>query len=161
MGDKILIQCVGYEATTILKVAMVNAIVQAEHCCSRRERREIRQFILECAAILSKSSEHSLNQDSAPENSQRKEVITVARKTTKLSETPMDIVAGNIASLMQRNRVSEFSLGLVLGFSDERPFKDRMNDPSKFTGNDLNHICSVFGVTIEQLAHDGFSERKN
>ena len=30
----------------------------------------------------------------------------------------------------------------------------RMSDPSSFTGADLNMICSFFGVTLEQLAHD-------
>lgn len=71
MDDKFLVQCAGLETTAILKMAMINASIQVERCCSRKERQEIRQFILGCAEILSKSSTHSLNQDSVPENNRQ------------------------------------------------------------------------------------------
>lgn len=79
----------------------------------------------------------------------------MARKTTKLSETPMDIVAGNIAGLMQRRKVTPLEMCQILGYSQERTLKARLTDTAQFTGADLNHICHFFGVTLEQLAHDG------
>ncbi len=67
----------------------------------------------------------------------------------------MDIVAGNIAGLMQRRRITPLEICKLLGYAQTRTWNTRMSDPSSFTGADLNMICSFFGVTLEQLAHDG------
>lgn len=76
------------------------------------------------------------------------------RKPNKPKETPMDIVAGNIAGLMQRQKVTLCEMGRMLGYADERSMKARMANTTLFTGADLNHICHYFGVTLEQLSHD-------
>ena len=49
MDNKILVQCSDFDTTAILKAAMVNATVRLERCSSRRERQELRRFILDCA----------------------------------------------------------------------------------------------------------------
>lgn len=49
MDDKFLVQCADLETAAILKAAMINASIQVERCCSRKERQEIRRFILDCA----------------------------------------------------------------------------------------------------------------
>ena len=78
----------------------------------------------------------------------------MARKPNKPTETPMDIVAGNVAGLMQRWKVTPLEMCQVLGYAQVRTLNARMDDSSLFTGADLNHICHFFGVTLEQLAHD-------
>lgn len=80
----------------------------------------------------------------------------MARKPNqKPPESPMDIVAGNIAGLMQRRRITPLEICKLLGYAQTRTWNTRMSDPTSFTGADLNMICSFFGVTLEQLAHDG------
>lgn len=49
MDNKILIQCSDFDTVAILKAAMVNALARLERCGSRRERQELRQFVLDCA----------------------------------------------------------------------------------------------------------------
>ncbi len=80
----------------------------------------------------------------------------MARPTNKARETPMDIVAGNVAGLIQRHHMNLADVGQVLGYAGDRTMQTRLKDPASFTGSDLNHICQLFGVTLEQLAHDGF-----
>lgn len=79
----------------------------------------------------------------------------MARSPYKPKETQMDIVAGNIAGLMQRKRITPMEMCQILGYSQARTLYARMKNPSLFTGDDLNHVCIFFGVTLEQLAHDG------
>lgn len=79
----------------------------------------------------------------------------MARKPNKPQETQMDIVAGNIAGLMQRKRITPEEMCQILGYSQVRTLYARLEDTSTFTGADLNHVCMFFGVTLEQLAHDG------
>lgn len=79
----------------------------------------------------------------------------MARKPNKPQETQMDIVAGNIAGLMQRRRITPVEMCQVLGYAQVRTLTARLEDTSLFTGADLNHVCMFFGVTLEQLAHDG------
>lgn len=82
----------------------------------------------------------------------------MARKSSnEYPEMPMDIVAGNIAHLMQRKHMSNEELSKVLGYNQVRTLENRMKDPARFTGADLNHICIIFGVTMEQLSHDCMS----
>lgn len=71
MDDKILVQCSDFDTTAILKAAMVNAVAHLERCSSRRERQELRHFILDCAGILSKDLGRSLNPDSVPKDSRQ------------------------------------------------------------------------------------------
>lgn len=71
MDNKILVQCSDLDTTAILKAAMVNAIARLERCGSRRERQELRHFILDCAGILSKDLGRSLNPDSVPKDSRQ------------------------------------------------------------------------------------------
>ena len=79
----------------------------------------------------------------------------MARKPDpKPRELPLDIVAGHIAGLMQRRRITPLEICKLLGYAQTRTWNTRMSDPSSFTGADLNMICSFFGVTLEQLAHD-------
>jgi len=79
----------------------------------------------------------------------------MARKPlNQQSEKPMDIVAGNIAHLMQRKHMPAEDLSKALGYSQVRTLSNRMKDPSLFTGADLNHICLIFGITMEQLSRD-------
>lgn len=49
MDDKILVQCSDFDTVAILKAAIVNATARLERCSSRRERQELRRFILDCA----------------------------------------------------------------------------------------------------------------
>ena len=49
MDNKILVQCSDFDTVAILKAAMVNALARLERCGSRRERQELRQFVLDCA----------------------------------------------------------------------------------------------------------------
>lgn len=79
----------------------------------------------------------------------------MARKPNKPQETQMDIVAGNIAGLMQRRRITPVEMCQVLGYAQVRTLQSRLEDTSLFTGADLNHVCMFFGVTLERLAHDG------
>lgn len=52
MDNKILVQCSDFDTTAILKAAMVNAIARLERCGSRKERQELRRFILDCASEI-------------------------------------------------------------------------------------------------------------
>ena len=69
----------------------------------------------------------------------------MARNPNKPHENPMDILVGDVAGLMQRRKIKPVDLCHVLGYSDARPLSARMNDPSLFTGSDINHICHFFG----------------
>ena len=79
----------------------------------------------------------------------------MARNPNKPKEMPMDIVAGNIAGLMQRKHITPMEMCQVLGYAQVRTLTARLENTSLFTGADLNHLCIFFGVTLEQLAHDG------
>ena len=79
----------------------------------------------------------------------------MAIKKSKPIETPMDIVAGNVAALIQRNHIDAEELAQLLGYQASRTIRNRLKNPETFTGADLNLICRFFGITLEQLAHDG------
>lgn len=85
----------------------------------------------------------------------------MARSSNKPQETQMDIVAGNIAGLMQRKHITPDEICQVLGYAQVRTLTTRLEDTSLFTGADLNHLCIFFGVTLEQLAHDGMGEKES
>ena len=67
MDDKILVQCSNFDTVAILKAAMVNAIAHLEHCSSRRERQELRRFILDCAGRI-----NGLLRTCKPQNAEQK-----------------------------------------------------------------------------------------
>lgn len=60
----------------------------------------------------------------------------MARKPNKPQETQMDIVAGNIAGLMQRRRITPVEMCQVLGYAQVRTLQSRLEDTSLFTGAD-------------------------
>lgn len=82
----------------------------------------------------------------------------MAKKSNQPIETPMDIVAGNIAGMMQRQKITDLQLAQLLGYQQARTIQSKMRDTTLFTGADLNHLCHFFGVTLEQLAHDGLRQ---
>lgn len=78
----------------------------------------------------------------------------------KQQELPMDIVAGNLAALLQRRHMTAENLAALLGYQSARTIQNKLRDPSTFTGGDLNYICRSFGITLEQLAHDGMESHE-
>lgn len=67
MDDEFLVQCSNFDTVVILKAAMVNAIAHLEHCSSRRERQELRRFILDCAGRI-----NGLLRTCKPQNAEQK-----------------------------------------------------------------------------------------
>lgn len=65
----------------------------------------------------------------------------------------MDIIAGNIAGLMIRQRMDAESLAGAMA-TTERTIRKRLSEPQTLTGEELEKICVVFNVTMEQLSRD-------
>ena len=84
----------------------------------------------------------------------------MARGPNSTPENPMDILAGNVAALLQRKRIDAEELAQLLGYQASRTIRNRLKDPETFTGADLNLICRFFGITLEQLAHDGMESHE-
>lgn len=69
----------------------------------------------------------------------------MARKPDpKPRELPMDIVAGNIAGLMQRRRITPLEICKLLGYAQTRTWNTRMSDPSSFTGGGSEYDMFIF-----------------
>ena len=63
MENGILINCNEMQVDGILKAAMVNAVTRIEKGAGRKERSDLRRFILECAKILVIYPQDILNND--------------------------------------------------------------------------------------------------
>ena len=63
MEKGILINCNEMQVDGILKAAMVNAVTCIEKGAGRKERSDLRRFILECAKILVIYPQDILNND--------------------------------------------------------------------------------------------------
>lgn len=68
MGNSILIDCGEMHVDGILKAAMINAITRIEKGAGRKERSDLRRFILECAKILEFSQIQNKNPETFQEN---------------------------------------------------------------------------------------------
>lgn len=69
--DKILTSCEDVKTEDILKAAMVNATVRIEKSTSKRERADLRQFIIDCAKVLEPFRLHDNYQEFLQENKQQ------------------------------------------------------------------------------------------
>lgn len=68
MKEKLLINCNEYPVDGILKSAMVNAVFGIEKSASRREKENLRKFILECAKLLVTFPPQEVNREISQEN---------------------------------------------------------------------------------------------
>lgn len=69
--DKILTSCEDVKSEDILKAALINAIIRIEKSTSKRERADLRQFIIECAKVLESFRLHDNYQEFLQENMQQ------------------------------------------------------------------------------------------
>lgn len=71
MEKGILINCNEMQVDEILKAAMVNAVTRIEKGAGRKERSDLRRFILECAKILESFQRQKKNPEIFQENMQQ------------------------------------------------------------------------------------------
>ncbi len=68
MDKKVLVNCNDMKVDGILKAAMVNAITRIEKGAGRKEKSDLRKFILECAKILESFPPKELSPETFQEN---------------------------------------------------------------------------------------------
>lgn len=71
MKNAYLVDCSEFEIDGILKAAIVNAVTRIEKGVSRKERSELRKFILECARILESFQKQEKNPETFLGNMQQ------------------------------------------------------------------------------------------
>lgn len=71
MDNEVLINCNDMKVDGILKAAMINAVTRIEKGTSRKEKSDLRKFILECAKILESFPSQEPNPETFQDNTQK------------------------------------------------------------------------------------------
>lgn len=83
---------------------------------------------------------------------------TSAKKTMADAYSREYRVAQNIEMLMIRNRVSRAEVMTYMDWSDTTLWRRLKKYPGEISLTELYALCDLFGVTLETLQRDPFSE---